>query len=94
MKMIMRLMNRILPTCQEVSHLSSQALDESLPWRKRLGLRIHLLMCKWCRRYDGQLKFMRNVAHDHALQDIGQAKLNSEARQRIAEFLKHNDDQS
>ena len=94
MKKIMRMMNRILPSCQEVSHLTSQAMDESLPWKKRLGLRMHLRMCIWCRRNAEQIQLMRNLARGQAVSQNEQAKLSCDARQRIAESLEQNDGQS
>ena len=94
MKIMMRLMNRILPTCKEVSHLTSQAMDESLPWRKRLGLRMHLRMCIWCRRNTEQLQLMRNLARGQAVPRGEQARLNSDTRKRIAESLEQSDEQS
>ncbi len=92
MKIIMRLMNRILPSCREVSHLTSQAMDESLPWRKRLGLRLHLMMCVWCRRNAEQLELMRIIARSKAHSEIEQVKLSSDAQKRIAESLQQNDE--
>ena len=59
---MMKFMNRIIPACQEVSRLSSQAMDESLPWRKRLALKLHLSMCRWCRRNSEQMRLMRTMA--------------------------------
>ena len=94
MKMIMRLMNQILPSCKEVSYLTSQAMDESLPWRKRLALRMHLRMCIWCRRSAEQLELMRNLARSQAHSESEQTRLSSDARKRIAESLEQNDEQS
>jgi len=91
--MIMRLMNRILPSCKEVSLLTSQAMDESLPLRKRLGLRIHLRMCILCRRYAEQLQVIRNLSCSHASSQSEQTGLSSDAKKRIAEFLEQNDNQ-
>lgn len=42
-------------TCQEVSALARDHVDGRLPGRARLGLRVHLAMCKHCRRYLRQL---------------------------------------
>lgn len=90
----MKIMNRILPSCKEVSQLTSQAMDESLPWKKRMELRMHLRMCLWCRRNAEQLQLMRNFAKDHAEIQNEQSKLSSDARDRIANFLEQNDEQS
>jgi len=42
-------------TCKEVSAaVASEALPR-LSWRKRIGIQLHLLMCRHCRRYAAQL---------------------------------------
>ena len=94
MKILMRLMNRILPSCKEVSLLTSQAMDESLPWRKRLGLRMHLRICVWCRRNSEQLHLMRDLARGQTASRDQQARLGSDARERISKSLLHNDEQA
>jgi hypothetical protein len=37
--------------CRQASRVQSEMLDHPLPLAKRLGLRLHLLICMWCRRY-------------------------------------------
>ncbi|MGB3565088.1 MAG: hypothetical protein WBH85_15205 [Thermoanaerobaculia bacterium] len=57
-----------MPTCREVSR--SIAADE-LPaagWRRRLSTKLHLLMCRHCRRYSRQLRAMGEAAR-HILSD-------------------------
>ena len=42
--------------CKETARiLASDALDD-LAWGRRLALRVHLLMCRHCRRYARQLR--------------------------------------
>ena len=43
--------------------MQSEALDHPLSFRQRIGLRIHLFLCKWCNRYGRQLRFLRSAAH-------------------------------
>jgi hypothetical protein len=43
-------------TCKEVStSISSGGLERS-GWRYRLRLRLHLLICRYCRRYAAQIR--------------------------------------
>ena len=91
---IMRMMNRILPSCKEVSHLTSQAMDESLSLKKRIELRIHLSVCIWCRRNAEQLLTIRKFARTQAAADNEQAKLSTDAQDRITKLLKQQKDQS
>ena len=78
------------PNCREASRLQSEVLDHSLSRGQRLGLRLHLLLCKWCRRYGKQLRFLRQAVHDHpdAVNDPTPRTLSSEARERLKQSLR------
>ncbi len=89
MMKMMRLMNLILPTCEEVSRLTSQAMDEKLPLRKRLALRVHLMLCVWCRRSARQLELMRRLARTGGPAET----LSDSARERLARALETEDRQ-
>jgi hypothetical protein len=54
-------MAELSPSCREASRLQSEALDHRLSLRKRIGLLIHLVLCRWCRRYGKQIRFPRSV---------------------------------
>jgi len=75
----------LMPSCREASRLQSEALDGKLSGAKRFGLSFHLLMCKWCRRYGRQIRFLRETAQEHPdrLADAVPQKLSPEARERI-----------
>jgi hypothetical protein len=49
------------PNCREATFLQSQAFHRRLPFLTRLGLKIHLLLCKWCRRNEKQITFLRSA---------------------------------
>jgi predicted anti-sigma-YlaC factor YlaD len=42
-------------SCRDVTGLASDHLDGVLPLRSRLGLRLHLWMCAYCRLYVRQI---------------------------------------
>ncbi len=81
--------------CRQVSRLVSQAMDVKLPWHQRLGVRLHLLYCAWCRRYAAQVQFLRKATTHLAQQPIeGKGpKLSQEAknqmRQRLQDAMKN-----
>jgi len=82
---------RILsPDCREASRLQSEALDHSLPRGQRFGLRLHLLLCKWCRRYGKQIRFLRQAVHEHPdeVNDVTPQSLTPEARERLKQALR------
>ncbi len=45
-----------MPSCKDITEHSSDYLDRNLPWWKRMGYWLHLVMCVHCRRYVDQLK--------------------------------------
>src|SRR5437773_5814364 len=90
MKSLVRGIAEFSPSCKEATRLQSAALDHKLPFRQRFGLRVHLLLCKWCRRYGKQITFLRNAAHEHPdeMAEPVPQKLSDEARDRIKQKLR------
>ena len=80
----------LMPTCRDASRLQSQALDQAVPMPKRLGLRLHLLVCKWCRRYGKQIRFLSQAVHEHPDQvnEATPRTLSPEARERLKQSLR------
>lgn len=85
-------------SCREATRLISQSLDEPLPFRRRIALKFHLLMCRFCSRYQKQMVWireaMRSLAED---EQSGMAfgfpggmeiSLDSEAAARIKRSLR------
>jgi len=80
----------VMPSCREALRLQSDALERPLPPTRRPGLWLHLLLCKWCRYYGLQIRFLRHAAHKHP-DELTQAtpqKLSPEARERIRQKLR------
>ena len=46
-------------SCKEVTALASAYVDEDLPFRRRLALKMHLAMCGHCRRFVHQFRRLR-----------------------------------
>lgn len=85
-------MRGIMPTCQEMSRLLSDAMDRPLPFHLRLRMYIHLAICTLCQRYRDQLKLLRHMLRNHGEQlDEAQhpqgPSLSPEAKQRIQRAL-------
>jgi hypothetical protein len=83
-------LHTLSPNCREASRLQSEALDRSLSRGQRLGLRLHLLLCKWCRRYGRHIRFLRMVVHEHPDEVNGSTpqSLPPEARERLKQSLR------
>jgi hypothetical protein len=48
-------------TCDEAAQLMSHAQDIQLNRLERWALSVHLLICRFCRKYNRQLKLLRAV---------------------------------
>lgn len=81
---------RHTPNCAEMSRLASQRLDRRLPWRVRLQMRLHFVICVWCRRYFKQLDFLHRQAPRSEAHLAGSARrgLSPAAKQRIVQRLR------
>ena len=90
LKALFRKAGELSPNCREATRLQSEALDRSLGRRQRIGLRTHLLLCKWCRRYGKQIRFLRSAAHqpEEHEQCLPPQSLPPEARERIKQRLR------
>jgi hypothetical protein len=86
---IVLLICRFTPTCPEVIRILSQGMEQDLSLFTRIKLRIHYLMCSFCDRYAKQLKYIREVSREfpEKIGEISDAKLPSEAKQRLKEAL-------
>jgi hypothetical protein len=73
------------PSCKTAVRLQSEALDHQLTWRQQLGLRVHLVLCKWCRRYGRQITFIHETAGSRPdeMAKIPSQQLSDEAKKRI-----------
>ena len=93
MDFMMRVMNSITPTCDVITQKISESMDHKISLRNRLKIRLHLLFCKFCRRYQRQLMTM-NTLFELRLQQEEEnilpkgPTLTSEARERIKQNLR------
>ena len=89
---MMMWLSRRLPACDEAARLSSEELDRSLAFREKIGLKVHLTMCRLCRRYYDQIHFLHDAVpllsdrlQDEAISTNG--RLSDDARARIKRLL-------
>ena len=80
------------PSCAEMSRLTSRALEQPLTLRMRLKMRLHFVICAWCRRYFEQINFL----HEHAprlgmqLGELPGRGLSPDAKRRIKSVVRKN----
>ena len=77
------------PSCKEASRLQSEALHRPLALPQRVGLRIHLLLCNWCRRYGKNVRFLKGVVDDSPAEEHWDHShaLSPDARERMKQKL-------
>jgi len=51
-----------MQSCKRATELMSQQLDRELSTSERLGLRMHLMMCRHCRKCDAQFKVLHELS--------------------------------
>jgi hypothetical protein len=81
-------------SCKDVTQLISESMDASLPVGQRIGMRLHLLMCKFCSRYERQLLLIREtvrriVAAEEKPGEPPGETLSDEVKERIRKSLRN-----
>ncbi len=75
-------------SCKEATRLASDALDQPLPLRRRLALKLHLMLCPPCNRFARQITRLEQLyreRHDTLPQDPESpgATLSQSAKERM-----------
>lgn len=56
-------------SCREVAAKTSDYINNDVSWRDRIEIRVHLLMCRLCRRYvsqvAGTVRLLRSLRRDN-----------------------------
>lgn len=86
---LMRAMTRVMPSCRDISELISAGMDRRLPWRKRLSIRLHVSLCKFCRRYEKQLHLLHASVRHYADPDanVVEKSLSPAAKEKLEKVL-------
>ena len=50
-----------MKSCREVHRLVIEAQDRKLGFSERLSMRVHLILCAACRRFDAQMDLLRQA---------------------------------
>lgn len=75
--------------CKNASQLISQSLDRRLSLRERSALRLHLLICKYCLRFNQQLRTLRTALRkmESNIENDPSIALPSDSKARIAQTI-------
>jgi predicted anti-sigma-YlaC factor YlaD len=79
-------------SCKQASEVISQSLDRKLTTVERFNLKLHLLICKYCRYFSQQLKTLRVAVKANlvALENDNTIEMSTEAKKRIAALVESN----
>ncbi|MGC2578316.1 MAG: hypothetical protein WA376_12125, partial [Terrimicrobiaceae bacterium] len=79
----------VTPHCHDITRLLSESMEHPLPLRTRLLIRLHFLICAWCKRYGEQLKLLRECGSRFAEKgcERGGENLPPDARERLKKAL-------
>ena len=82
----------LMPSCQEMSRRTSDALEREPGLFDRIGARIHLAICATCRRYRAQIHLLHRAARGWRPENGSAKRLSPEARERMKQTLKKQSD--
>lgn len=77
--------------CREVSKLVSESLDRELSYTQKMGIRLHLLMCRYCARFARQLRKIRDLMRGMEDNNIPHQAMDIESKDKLKEFLRKSD---
>ena len=74
--------------CEQIARFISDGMDRRLPLGKRIGVRMHLMMCRMCRGYTANLQALRKLsAKAGSMFAPSNVSLSDSARDRMRQKL-------
>lgn len=73
--------------CREVSQLVSEAMDRELSLTKKMGVRFHLMMCRYCARFGDQLTRIRDMIHAQQEDNIPSLTMDDKVKARLNQLI-------
>ena len=79
-------------SCKDASQIISQSLDRQLTVRERFALKLHLLICKYCKQFSQQIVAIRVALKlaSSAIENDDSIKMPSEAKKRLLQSIESN----
>ena len=76
-------------SCKNASQIISQSLDRPLTMRERFALKLHLLICKYCKQFSQQLHAIRVALKlaSSAIENDDTIKMPSETKNRLMQSI-------
>ena len=78
-------------TCKQINERLSDLYDKNLTWRQRMGIKLHLFMCKHCHKAAEQFGAMLQAIHGLDLENDKPSKQDvSKLSQKMADRFANN----
>jgi hypothetical protein len=79
-------------SCKQASQLISLSLDRPLMLRERFALKLHLLICKFCKRFSQQVQTLRVAIKTmvSTIENNNAIEMPSAAKKSIADLVEAN----
>ena len=76
-------------SCIQASQIISQSLDRPLTLRERFTLKLHLAICKYCKRFSQQVQTLRVAIKTvvSSIESNNNILMSSAAKKRIADMV-------
>lgn len=83
---------RRLPDCEQTTRMMSDSMDQDLPLKERVIIRLHMHVCQACKLYRKQLQLLRQVIRrsasiDQKILTGTDTSLSLESKQRMKRSL-------
>ena len=88
--MISGMMKAFKMTCEDVYPLISENRDRSLPFFKRLRLKMHLTLCGLCNIYQNQLDILGKIARllgKNETKALEETSMRPETKEKIQKWI-------
>ena len=75
-------------SCKKASQIISQSLDRPLTMRESFALKLHLFVCKYCKRFSQQVQTLRVAIKImvSSIESNNNIEMSSAAKKRIADL--------
>ena len=76
-------------SCKKASQIISQSLDRPLTMRERFAMKLHLIICKYCKRFSQQVQTLHVAIKTmvSSIESNNSIEMPSLAKKRIADLV-------
>jgi len=78
------LIARYTPDCRNMTRLVSQSMDQRLPFSTWARMKLHYIICVWCKRYAEQIALVKDAARSFAGNSVNSSAGNNFTREKKA----------